>query len=198
MRDLSQDRFINSPITRLRRVGALANCKQCGRPAGKSKMCPSCLTQLVSAFDPSSVAHPKEPAKIAMQRGVASGKNYSKGFNPDKLSFIGVVFYTLVILALFGLLRSCFNAVYDGESSDTISGLTDVNARLQCHAAITQKAIYGSKTDFSFWVEVYRDAGITYVLGSVEFMNAFGAMMPYEYRCRFDGTTLMNASVNPK
>jgi len=92
------------------------------------------------------------------------------------------------------LLYSCMTA----EPKEMLPQTDDATAVVECQNAITLQATYGSKADFSMWSDVKRYGSLTEVIGSVEFMNGFGVMLPYEYRCMFKINALVSADVNPR
>ncbi len=55
-----------------------------------------------------------------------------------------------------------------------------------CYGAVSRQAKYPSAADFGYY-EVERRGNSYRVVGRVELMNAFGAMIPHRYVCVYKG-----------
>ncbi len=65
-----------------------------------------------------------------------------------------------------------------------------------CYGAVSRQAKYPSAADFGYY-EVERRGNSYRVVGRVELMNAFGAMIPHRYVCVYKGGRAEVVAVRP-
>lgn len=138
----------------------------------------------------------KELLEEAKAKGIAGGNaSQSTAESIDRWSKI---IAAAVMLGLLWGIIELVGCVQESMPDDPAGNLTTserADYALRCKDAVRAKANYGKNADFDFGYDIVKNGKGVFVKGGVNFMNGFGAMIPYTYVCRYEGKTLVEALV---
>lgn len=100
------------------------------------------------------------------------------------LLVIAIPFVFVFVASLFSKPQSETTTTGTEKNESTFD--LEVKVLGDCRKAISQEAKYPSKADFyAFGTVTEVKEYVVLMYGSVDFMNAMGTMIPFEYKCKF-------------